>query len=147
LKFGPTDKSYSASRPEGWDPTPASAAGYPGDGFVFTQGACKIIVTAENASGSATLPALTDASKKLVASKFPGYGDMQTTTVATRGGGSANVVEWTSGGDFFHEKMHGYRVAQLDSGKSILVVCCCPEQNWKTLKSTFVNVINSVSIP
>ena len=136
------DQHVQIQRPVGWLTQPLT--GGP-QGISITKGVASIQISDEAAAPTAKLDTLHDDGKQALAAKYANYAEQPKLSFAIQAG-DGRMSEWTAGGGFFHEKLHGYRVTILSAGRRVTVICACADNSWKTLKPAFAYVINGLAV-
>ncbi|HEV3164772.1 MAG TPA: hypothetical protein VGZ22_12155, partial [Isosphaeraceae bacterium] len=148
--FASKDGSFTCKYPEGWEAEGGSGRG----DFAwakFRKGPVEIKVTADFAgslvadiakagqsqSGSnrpedQPVAVVHERKKKGMNDDFTNYRE-KAPRVANTGLGEARTSEFTASGSF-GTKIRGYRATALTNDKSVMIVCQCPNTDWKRLR-------------
>jgi hypothetical protein len=59
--------------------------------------------------------------------------------------GDGRFSEFTHKGDFFTQKIHGYRATLLGGERGVTVICQCPEADWPNLMQAYQRVLGSIA--
>lgn len=158
--FKATDGSFACLQPAEWKSSAGGAGGI--RSFVnFRREGARIevssdlagslrgdIAAATNAQaggrGKPPVEKIHEAEMKAFERKYEGYQEMPAVKFQSPAG-DARMSEFTSKGNFFTGKIHGYRATIMGGERRIEVVCVCPETEWAKLKPSFQRIMVSVS--
>ncbi|NUQ62218.1 MAG: hypothetical protein HUU20_07005 [Pirellulales bacterium] len=155
--YAAKDQSFAIDYPDSWEAVGGGQSGF--YSARFTSGSASIKVTADmvgSVIGNIVDPNSTSSTeevpeelkaiyqvhemgKEKMAEEFANFQESPATPVQTAFGDS-RLAEFIGGGSF-GGKMHGYRLTALGVDRRITVVCCCRENDWKTLEPAFRKAI------
>jgi hypothetical protein len=161
------DKTFSVDEPVGWEDTSAGAEGSEYSGVLFRNPtrSVKIDITASevgsiiaDVSNAVNHPGSTDLNGNPIpvtpvvetehadgeSDGSDQFGDSyveQPMQKINTGFGETCISEFTAGTG---EKIHGYRVTEVNTSKEIVTFCSCHESDWPVMKPVFMHVIESI---
>jgi hypothetical protein len=155
------DQSFQCDAPAGWATTGGGKNG--NYNATFSSGGAEISVTvdvmgsvlgdmantANRMAGTEDVPELSplvqahERNAQGMAEELSNFKDLNTVDVRLPIG-EAKKSEYTASGSLGGQQ-HGYRVSSLLTSQRLLIICQCPDSEWKALQPVFDRVIASVT--